>query len=141
MAKEATKNFKLIVLYAAILVVTGFGLLIIFLTVLISNSCDDAAGETARNSRGDIVKERLTICTGIGTVIDHSVILLPLKPPFVWKTITLVEYEPARDSSPLFRWSDDDTLLIDLGKVTWVGSQVNKVGSIHITYVYTKGQT
>jgi hypothetical protein len=64
-------------------VVFGFGLLLFFLALLISNSCDDAAGKTARNSRGDIVKERLTICTGIGTVINHSVVLLPLKPSLV----------------------------------------------------------
>jgi len=88
------KYLKFIVLYAASLVVFGFGPLLFFLALLISNSCDEAAGETARNSRGDIVKERLTICTGVGTVINHSVILLPVKPSFVWKTITLAEYEP-----------------------------------------------
>lgn len=77
------KYFKLIVFYATSVVVIGFSLLLFFLAFLISNSCDDAAGETARNSRGDIVKERLTICTGIGTVINHSVVLLPLKPSLV----------------------------------------------------------
>src|ERR1700730_12938610 len=68
---KTTKHFKLIVFYATSLVVFGFGLLLFFLALLISNSCDDAAGKTARNSRGDIVKERLTICTGVGTVINH----------------------------------------------------------------------
>src|ERR1700720_1190211 len=70
-AIKMRKYFKLIVLYAVSLVVFGFGLLLFFLALLISNSCDDAAGETAHNSRGDIVKERLTICTGVGTVINH----------------------------------------------------------------------
>jgi hypothetical protein len=131
------KYFKLIVFYAASLVVFGFCLLLFFLALLISNSCDDAAGETARNSRGDIVKERLTICTGIGTVINHSVVLLPLKPSFVWKTITLAKYEPVSDSSPVFHWIDNDRLTIDLGKVHSVWSRVDMVGSIHITYAYT----
>ena len=132
------KYFKLIVFYAASLGVIGFGLLLVFLALLISNSCDDAAGETTSNSRGDIVKERLTICTGIGTVINYSVVLLPLKPSFVWKTITLGKYEPVSDSSPVFQWIDNDRLIIDLGKVRSVWSKVDMVGSIHISYAYTK---
>jgi hypothetical protein len=40
-----SKHFKLIVFYAASLVVFGFGLLLFFLALLISNSCDDAAGK------------------------------------------------------------------------------------------------
>ncbi|MGH6838382.1 MAG: hypothetical protein ACREDT_06215 [Methylocella sp.] len=134
------KQFKLIAIYAASLLVFGLGLLFLVLALLISNSCDDAAGETARNSRGDVVKERLTICTGIGTVINHSVILLPLKPSFVWKTFTLAEYDPVTDSSPVFQWIDNDRLTIELGKVPSVWSRVDKVGSIHITYTYTKGE-
>src|ERR1700730_18308304 len=45
---KTTKHFKLIVFYATSLVVFGFGLLLFFLALLISNSCDDAAGKTAR---------------------------------------------------------------------------------------------
>ncbi|HUB65459.1 MAG TPA: hypothetical protein VL996_13625 [Methylocella sp.] len=42
------------------------------------------------------------------------------------------------DGYPKFRWIDDDTLMIDLGKIRSVWSQVDKADSIHITYSYTK---
>jgi hypothetical protein len=85
------------------LLVFCLGPLFLFLVLLISNSYDEAAGETAGNSRGDVVKERLTVCTGVGTVINRSIVLLPLKPSFVGKTITLAEYDPVSDSSPMFQ--------------------------------------
>ena len=132
------KYLKLFAFYAVSFIVFSFGLLFFSLALLISNSCDDASGETARNSRGDIVKEKLTICTGIGTVINHSVVLLPLKPSFVWKTLTLAKYEPVSESSPVFHWIDNDRLTIDLGQVRDVWSMVDKAGSIHITYAYIK---
>lgn len=72
---------------------------------------------------------------------QSSVILLPLKPSFVWKTITLTEYEPVSDSSPVFQWIDNDRLTIDLGKVHFVWSKIDMVGSIRITYAYTKAGT
>lgn len=132
------KYFKVFVFYAGSLIVFSFGLLLFFLALRIANSCDDASGETARNLRGDIVKEKLTICTGIGTVINHSVVLLPLEPSFVWKTLTLAKYEPVSELSPVFRWIDNDRLTIDLGQVRDVWSMVDKGGSIHITYSYSK---
>ncbi|HEY4848547.1 MAG TPA: hypothetical protein VIH87_12345 [Methylocella sp.] len=39
------------------------------------------------------------------------------------------------------RWIDNDTLTVDLGNVRSVWSKVDEVGSIHITYSYTKGKT
>ncbi|MDQ6702770.1 MAG: hypothetical protein M3Z96_06525 [Pseudomonadota bacterium] len=35
----------------------------------------------------------------------------------------------------------NDTLTVDLGNVRSVWSKVDKVGSIHIIYSYTKGKT
>jgi len=51
------KYFKLFVFYAVSLIIFRFGLLFFFLALLISNSCDDASGETARNSRGILSKK------------------------------------------------------------------------------------
>ncbi|MGB6326997.1 MAG: hypothetical protein WBG11_14805 [Methylocella sp.] len=39
---------------------------------------------------------------------------------------------------PKFRWINDDTLSIELGKVRAVWREVDRADSIHITYAYTK---
>jgi hypothetical protein len=54
-----------------------------------------------------------------------------------------VKYSPLSDQNDdtALRWIDDDTLVIDLGEVRSVWSQVDKIGSIHITYSYTKTET
>jgi hypothetical protein len=57
------------------------------------------------------------------------------------KTTKLVEHDRLYYGYPKFRWIDDDTLSIDLGKVDSIGSTVHKVGSIRITYTYVKADT
>jgi hypothetical protein len=54
------------------------------------------------------------------------------------KTTTLVEHDRLSYEYPKFRWINDDTLMIDLGKVHSVWSRVGRVGSIRITYTYAK---
>ncbi|HEY4848549.1 MAG TPA: hypothetical protein VIH87_12355 [Methylocella sp.] len=53
----------------------------------------------------------------------------------------MVEHDRLYYEYPKFRWIDDDTLSIDLGKVEWISRKVDKVGSIRITYSYTKAGT
>jgi hypothetical protein len=55
------------------------------------------------------------------------------------KTTKLVEHDRLYYEYPKFRWIDNDTLSIDLGKVDSIGSAVHKVGSIRITYTYAMG--
>ncbi|MDQ6702681.1 MAG: hypothetical protein M3Z96_06040 [Pseudomonadota bacterium] len=53
----------------------------------------------------------------------------------------MVEHDRLYYEYPKFRWINDDALSIDLGKVDSVWSTVHKVGSIRITYTYTKADT
>ena len=48
-----------------------------------------------------------------------------------------MEYNDPQYGYPKFHWIDDDTLIVDLGKISWLRSPVDKVG-IHITYSYIK---
>ncbi|MGH6869787.1 MAG: hypothetical protein ACREDA_13140 [Methylocella sp.] len=52
----------------------------------------------------------------------------------------MAEHDDAQNDYPKFRWIDDDTLMIDLGKVHWISPKTGKVGSIHITYVYGRAE-
>lgn len=53
------------------------------------------------------------------------------------KMTTLVQHSELRYDYPKFRWLDDDTLNIDLGKVAWVSRKRDSVGTVRITYSYT----
>jgi len=57
------------------------------------------------------------------------------------KATTLIKHDELSSHYPKFRWINDDTLGIDLGKVDSMGSTVDKVGSIRITYIYVKADT
>ncbi len=99
--------------------------------------CDEGP-ETARrsaNTRGDVVEPYIKACTGFGTVVDYSVVL---QAHGTEELVTLVEHSAPHYDYPKFRWIDDDTLVIDAGEVRSVWAQVDRVGSIHITYAYTK---
>ena len=103
-------------------------------------SCDEQIDEEASNARGEVVTEHLRVCFGLGAFVDYS-ITLQLKEAKA-RTI-LAEFSPTSDTpaAVVFRWLDDNTLLVNLGKVRSVWSQVDKVGSIHIFYAYTKVET
>ncbi|MGH6813132.1 MAG: hypothetical protein ACREDM_12620 [Methylocella sp.] len=98
--------------------------------------CDEGpvTDRSATNARGDVVEEYVKACTGFGTIVDYSVVL---QAQGTEKSMTLVEHSQPHYDYPKFRWIDDDTLVIDVGEVRSVWAQVDRVGSIHITYVYT----
>jgi hypothetical protein len=100
--------------------------------------CDEGpvTDRSATNARGDVVEEYIKACTGIGTVVDYSI---TLRLHGDEKTTRLVEQSDTYDGFPKFRWIDDDMLIVDLGKVSWIRSPVHKTGGIKITYVYSIG--
>ncbi|MGH6823049.1 MAG: hypothetical protein ACRECP_08635 [Methylocella sp.] len=114
-----------------------FPFLIMFATEPAGTGCDEGpvTERSATNARGDVVEEYIKPCTGFGTVVDYSITLQLHGDE---KTAKLVEHSELRDDYPKFRWIDDDTLMIDLGQVRSIWSRVDRVGSIHITYVSTK---
>jgi hypothetical protein len=101
--------------------------------------CDEGqvSDQRVSNGRGDIVAAHLRVCTGFGTVVDYSIVLQLRGDE---KTTKLVEHDWLNEY-PKFRWINDDSLSIDLGKVHSVWSTVHKVGSIRITYTYDKTDT
>jgi hypothetical protein len=138
-----------IVLLAAIFIAVGailwelgraIPLLIMFAMQPRGEGCDEGpvTDRSSTNARGDVVEEYERACTGFGTVVDYSIVL-QLRGDV--KTMTLVEHDRLYYEYPKFRWINDDTLSIDLGKVDSIGSTVHKVGPIRITYTYDKTDT
>ncbi|MGH6840624.1 MAG: hypothetical protein ACREDV_00800 [Methylocella sp.] len=101
--------------------------------------CDEGpvTDRSATNARGDVVEEYERACTGFGTVVDYS-ILLQLHSGE--QAATIAEHSDPQQDYPKFRWLSDDALMIDLGKVRWLGSLVHKVAGVNITYVYIMGE-
>jgi hypothetical protein len=136
------EHFKWVIVAAIVIILLIAAPTIRQLVVLFSIpwNCDEGmeADWTAVNARGDVVGEYTKACTGVGTVVDYSVVL---QAQGTEKLTTLVKHGELSYDYPKFRWIDDDTLVIDLGKVRSVWSQVDKAGSIHITYVYTRTGT
>ena len=114
--------------------------LVMFAMEPAGQGCDEGpvTNRGATNSRGDVVEEYIKACTGFGTVVDYSIVLQLRGDE---KTTTVVEHDRLYYGYPKFRWIDDDTLSIDLGKVDSIGSTVHNVGSIRITYTYDKTDT
>jgi hypothetical protein len=102
--------------------------------------CDEGpvTDQRSTNARGDVVEEYIKACTGFGTVVDYSIVLQVRGEK---KTTTLVEHDRLYYEYPKFRWIDDNTLSIDLGKVEWISLKTDRVGSIRITYTYAKADT
>ncbi|MGH6837874.1 MAG: hypothetical protein ACREDT_03575 [Methylocella sp.] len=123
----------------ALVLVLGFAGVVGVVVSVFSGGCDEGPYSdcSSANARGDVVALYSKACTGIGTIVDYS-IALQLHGAEKWTT--LVENDGFRPGCPKFRWIDDDTLMIDLGKVRWVTQKTGKVGPIHITYVYSKGE-
>jgi hypothetical protein len=139
-----------IVLLAALFIALGailweFGRAVLFLVMFVAmepagRGCDEGpvTDQRSTNGRGDVVEEYIRACTGFGTVVDYSIVLQLRGDE---KTTKLVEHDRLSYEYPKFRWIDNDTLSIDLGKVEWISRKVDKVGSIRITYSYTKAGT
>jgi hypothetical protein len=130
---------KWAIITIALVLVIGFAGVIGVVFYLFSGGCDEGMAEDRRapNARGDVVAEYAKACTGIGTVVDFSV---TLQLHGAEKATTLVENDDPWQGYPKFRWVDDDTLMIDLGRVRWIAQKTGRVGPIHITYVYSKGE-
>jgi hypothetical protein len=138
-----------IVLVAALFIALGailwelgraIPLLIMFAMEPAGRGCDEGpvTDQRSTNARGDVVEEYIRACTGFGTVVDYSTVLQLVGDK---KTTTLVEHDRLNYEYPKFRWINDDSLSIDLGKVEWISRKVDKVGSIRITYAYAKVDT
>jgi hypothetical protein len=132
-------RFKWIIAAAVAIVLIMVTPTILRLVVLfaIPWNCDEgmASDWRAVNARGDIVAAYDKACTGVGTVVDYSVVLQLRGAD---KITTLVEHSELYYGYPKFRWIDDDTLSIDLGKVRADWGEVDRVGSIRIAYSYSK---
>jgi hypothetical protein len=111
----------------------------LFFLYMFRDSCDDVTPVPLVNARGDVAEERVQICSGIGIVVNYSVTLQPRGAKAMQ---TIVEYSPSDDvhDVPKLYWFDDDTLGVHLGKVSAVWGQIDKLGSIHITYSYSKAE-
>jgi hypothetical protein len=133
------KYVRWTIISIGLVLVVGIGAWIGLVFSLYSGGCDEGPFSDWRsaNTRGDVVAEYAKACTGIGTVVDYS-ITLQLHGDDKWAK--LVEHGDLRHDYPKFRWIDDETLMIDLGKVRWVTQKTGKVGSIQITYAYSKGE-
>jgi hypothetical protein len=136
------KHFKWVIVATVAIILLMAAPTIPHLIVLfaIPWNCDDLMPIPVTNGRGDVAEEQVRACTGIGTILNYSITLQPRN---VNTQITIVKYSPLSDQNDdtALRWIDDDTLVIDLGEVRSVWSQVDKIGSIHITYSYTKTET
>jgi|GEM_PF-2295497 hypothetical protein len=133
------KHFKWIIVAAVVFILFIAAPTIAQLVVLLTIpwNCDEGmeADWTAANARGDVVAEYSKACTGVGTVVDYSIVL---RAQGSQKLTTLVKHSELSYDYPKFRWIDDDTLMVDLGKVRSIWSQIDRVGPIHIIYSFTK---
>ena len=103
----------------------------------VRNSCDYSFPyPLAINTRGDRAEGQIETCTLIGTIINYSVTLQIQSDRRIWPRKTLIGYSPAGDHDPILRWIDDNTLSVDLGKVSWVSPRLDKVGSVGILYSF-----
>jgi hypothetical protein len=120
----------------AVVVVLFLGLI----AYLSRDTCDDTVpSPIARNSRGDTAEGQEQVCTWIGTVVNNYITIQIHEPTRIWPKKTLIDFDPAGPSrEPVLRWVDDNMLSVDLGMVYWVSSHSNKVGKIHIIYIYSE---
>ena len=136
------KHFTLVIVAAVaiILLIAAPTILQFIVLFTIPWNCDEGMAEDwrAANMRGDVVAEYAKACTGVGTVVDYSVVL---QAQGTEKLTTLVKHSELSYGYPKFRWINDNTFVFDLGEAHSVWSQVDKVGSIQIAYSYTKTET
>lgn len=130
--KWTVNSFSIV---CALTVVLFLGLI----AYLSRNTCDDTApSPVVRNSRGDTAEGQVQVCTWIGTVVNSYITIQVHEPTRIWPKKTLIDYDSADNRDPVLRWLNDATLSVDLGRVYWVSSRANRVGNIHIIYIYSK---
>ncbi len=103
------------------------------------DTCDEAVpSPVVRNASGDTAEGQFEACTWIGTVINRSITLQIHRYPRIWPKKELIAFESTGLSKePVLRWIDEKTLSVDLDKVYWVSSRIDKAGDIRIVYTYT----
>jgi hypothetical protein len=103
------------------------------------DTCEDTVpSPVVRNSRGDTAEGQVQVCTWIGTVVNEYITIQIHEPTRIWPKKTLLDYDSADNRDPVLRWLNDATLSVDLGRVYWVSARANRVGNIHIIYIYSK---
>ena len=105
------------------------------MAILASRSCDDMTSSAVANSRGDRAQGHLRACFFFGAS-DNYYITFDENQLSLWPEKKLIDYDPVDDRDPVLRWIDDNTLSVDLGKVYWVSSTLDKVGSVQVIYSY-----
>jgi hypothetical protein len=126
------------VLLAATAIAVWFIAPAIIFVMMIPPVCNEGkdADRYSTNSRGDIVAEYIKVCSAVGTFVDYSI---TLQLNGAGKAIKLGEHSDVQEGYPKFLWINDDRLMIDLGKVSWVESLIYNLGGVKITYVYSMG--
>jgi hypothetical protein len=93
-------------------------------------SCDIAHGNSAENGRGDLVEDQVRDCAIIGSAAEDRI---GLKLADAKDFVVYYDFRP-KSHEPIFRWLGDDHLDVDLGEVTWLTPQIDRLGRIRITY-------
>ncbi|MGH6823048.1 MAG: hypothetical protein ACRECP_08640 [Methylocella sp.] len=102
------------------------------------DTCDDTMpSPVVRNNRGDTAEGQVQVCTWIGTIVNYYITIQIHEATRIWPKKNLIDYDPAGPGrEPVLRWVDDNTLRVDLGKVYWLSSRLDKVGNIRVIYNY-----
>lgn len=127
------------VLLIALVMVVRFAAPVIMFIVMVPPDCNEGkdADRQSTNARGDVVANYIKVCSAVGTFVDYSIILQLHADE---KPTKLVDHSDTQNDYPKFHWINDDMLMIDLGKVSWIRSPVHTLGSVKITYSYAMGE-
>jgi hypothetical protein len=133
----ALRCLKWIAITCSLVIIVNAGIFVGQFAYLARNSCDNSRPyPLAESSHGNRAEGQIETCTLIGTTINYSVTLQTHTGRRIWLRKTLIAYSPVGDHDPILRWIDDDTLSVDLGKVSWVSPRLDKAGSVRIFYSY-----
>jgi hypothetical protein len=124
---QMKKHFKWVMFAGVVLILLMAAPTIPQLVVLLAIpwKCDEGTSNGVNNALGDIVAVHARACTGVGTIVDYSVVL---QAHGAATATTLVEFNEPYSGYPKFRWINDDSLSVDLGKLSWVSLKTDRVG-------------
>ena len=103
------------------------------------SSCDSGVLDSiqAEKACGDTARAEIEICILFATVVNTSISLQLRDGARLLPKKTLIDYSEADDAAdPVLRWIDDNTLSVDLGKVSWASSRFTRWGPVRIIYSY-----
>ncbi len=137
-ASAALRGLKWLVVFLLLAILLNAGIVLARLSLIVINSCDliDTTAPVA-NPLGDTAQGRLEACKILASTENYSVVLQTHARWPLWSPKTLIGYAPEGDHDPVLRWIDEKTLSVDLGRVSWVSSRIDKAGDIRIVYTYT----